>query len=64
VALDPSRSGETLQRYGLTGEQARDVDAYWKARVAGDPGVRATFDHAYASYRAWRTAAHNKPPAT
>jgi hypothetical protein len=64
MALDPGRSGETLHRYGLTGEQASDVDAQWKARVAADPNVRAAFDLAYASYRAWRMAAHGKPPAT
>ncbi len=53
MAADAAKTDATLQRYGLTMDQARAVDAYWKGRVAGEPAVRAAFNRAYATYKMW-----------
>jgi hypothetical protein len=56
LSVDVAKTGETLQRYGMTMDQARALDAYWKGRVASEPAVREAFDRAYAAYRTWLLA--------
>ncbi len=51
--LHPQRAAETLRRYHVADAQLAALDALWSARIASDPQLRAAWDAAYASYRAW-----------
>ena len=53
IDLVPSRRAETLRRYYITEPQLGALDALWSGRIAADPKLRASWDAAYASYRAW-----------
>ncbi|WP_437682418.1 hypothetical protein [Sorangium sp. So ce131] len=53
LSLHPGRTDETLKRYRITEEQRARLDAYWQARIAGDPGVASAWKRAYVFYRDW-----------
>jgi hypothetical protein len=49
----PERRAELLDRYRITEEQRRAVDAYWQERRAADLDVWSAWSKACASYKAW-----------
>lgn len=53
ASLDPAGVPDVLQRYRITPEQRAALDAQWQERIAGDPGTRAAFERAAATYRRW-----------
>ncbi|AUX42703.1 uncharacterized protein SOCE26_041360 [Sorangium cellulosum] len=53
LTLHPGRVEETLKRYRINEEQRAKLDAYWQARIAGDPGVASAWKRAYVFYRDW-----------
>lgn len=53
LAALPGRSTEVLDRYRITEEQRRWLDAHWTARMAADPALRQAWDSACTAYKAW-----------
>ena len=53
LAALPGRSTEVLDRYRITEDQRRRLDAHWTARMAADPALRQAWDGACAAYKAW-----------
>ncbi|MEZ4296125.1 MAG: hypothetical protein R3B70_14225 [Polyangiaceae bacterium] len=48
-----SRAGEVLARYGVSEEERRALDAHWGRVFQGQPEMRAAWERARATYRAW-----------
>jgi hypothetical protein len=59
LALDPSRSQETLARYRVSAESKLALDQQWKQRFAGDEKLRRQWEHAYRLYEAFL---RSRPP--
>jgi hypothetical protein len=53
LAALPGRSTEVLDRYRITEEQRRQLDAHWAARMVADPALRQAWDSACNAYKAW-----------
>ena len=53
LAALPGRPMEVLDRYRITAEQRRGLDAQWSARMIADPALREVWDRACNAYRAW-----------
>ena len=53
LAADPPKRAEILGRYRVSEAQHRRAEAYWRARMDADPGVRVALDRAFATYRIW-----------
>ena len=53
LATLPGRPMEVLDRYRITEEQRRGLDASWTARMVADPALRRVWDAACDAYRGW-----------
>lgn len=53
LAALPERPMEVLDRYRITAEQRRGLDAHWTARMVADPALRRVWEGACDAYRAW-----------
>jgi hypothetical protein len=62
VELDAEQSNrpEILGRYRISEEQARKLEAHWRAKFAVEPSLKAQWQQAYAAYEAWLLSA--RPP--
>ena len=49
----PGRPMEVLDRYRITEEQRRGLDAHWSARMVADPAPGQVWDGACNAYRVW-----------
>lgn len=53
LAMAPDRAAQILARYRLTPQQRESLDGHFQGRFAADPGLRAEWEQACATYRAW-----------
>jgi hypothetical protein len=53
LADAPERGAETLARYRISLEQRAIIDRHFQDRFAREPGLRATWEMACATYRSW-----------
>jgi hypothetical protein len=53
LSADPARAAVILSRYRLDEEQRRRVEAYWHERINAEPKVRAAWEQACSTARAW-----------
>ncbi len=56
IADAPERALEALARYQITPAEKQAADQHYAARFAGEPALRAAWDAAYGTYRAWLAA--------
>jgi hypothetical protein len=58
VELDrrPDSAAATLHRYGVPAARRAALEAHWKERFLGDPGLEMTHARACAAYAAWLAA--------
>lgn len=61
LAIDPSRSAETLARYHQTLASKAQLDNDYRERFARDPALRAAWNRAYQAYGAWLAARRSSP---
>jgi hypothetical protein len=57
LSVDPAKRQEVLDRYRMSEDQQRRVNAHWQARIAADSRVQLALDQACATYRAWLRSA-------